>query len=375
MSSSSIAISILSWNILPMNINIIQYIDISFINYPQASKNREGKSSTGQRDLHLSKIQMKPVKYTEYAGLRKVSGPPTPTVNGTELRKLMHDHLTKLPESGRRNEALPSHQSSKQKSFVRRVMPRKKSNQRRLKYDEDDYRAMQKMHKLRVDWDSHEVNILLVCKVAMMYLSLNPRKQVVSFIAVRDVLRTYSYNSDNKTSRACQRRLMYMLRQPRTVNSVALGVEEIKQDPFIVKRYSGIMEKLKGECASSAEYEKRVTEIFKELVGYIMKKYYDIAEIKPNKHTPMPQTAQEFNLFFKLVHPAKSQYNQGFTKDVRTTNDIHSATINSVIHSSMGCGKDRRSWAYQLFRVCKIVDAKDILFVKRSVIKSVCLKY
>lgn len=298
--------------------------------------------------MHFSKIQTKPVKYTEYDGLKKVSGPPPPIVNATELRKKVYDHLS---SGGRKNEALPSQQSIKQKSFVRRVMPRKKSGRPRLKYDEDDYRAMQRMHKLRVDWESHEDNILLVCKVATTYLSSNSRKQVIGFTTVRDVLRTFSYNSYNKTSRACQRRLMYMLKQPRTVNSVALGVEEIKQDPFVDRRYGGTMDKLKNECTSSAEYEKRVTEIFKELVGYIIKKYYDIAEIKPKKHLAMPRTAQEFNLFFEIVYPAKPHHNQGFTKDVRSINDIHAATINSVIHSSMCCGKDRRCWAYQLFKV------------------------
>lgn len=323
-----------------------------FIKYSlcyQTSRN-QGKSSTGQRDLHLSKIQAKPVKYTEYDGLKKISGPPPPpTVSSTELRKKVYNHLS---TTGRKNEALPSHQSSKQKSFVRRVMPRKKSVRKpRLKYDEDDYRAMQRMEKLRVDWEPHEDNILLVCKVAMTYLSPNPRKQLVGFIAVRDVLRTFSYNSHNKTSRACQRRLMYMLRQPRTVNSVALGVEEIKQDPFVDRQYGGSMDRLKGECASSAEYEKRVTEVFKELVGYIIKKYYDITEIKPKKHMAMPKTVQEFNLLFEVVHPTKPHRNQGFTKDVRSTNDIHLASINSIIHSSMCCGKDRRSWAYQLFMV------------------------
>jgi len=234
---------------------------------------------------------------------------------------------------------------------VRRVMPRKTRVRPRLKYDEDDYRALQRMEKLRVDWDSQEDNILLVCKVATMYLSPNPRKQMVGFIAVRDVLRTFSYSSYNKTSRACQRRLMYMLKQSRTMNSVALGVEEIKQDPFVDRRYGGMMEKLKNECASPAEYEKRVTELFKELVAYIMKKYYDIAELKPKKHTEIPKTKQQFDFFFELVHPTNPHHNQGFTKDVHNTNDIHLATINSVIHSSMCCGKDRRCWAYQLFKV------------------------
>jgi len=298
--------------------------------------------------LHLLKIQTNPVKYTEYDGLKKVSGPPTPASNITNLQKKTYDHLI---NTGRKNEALPSHQSSKKKSFVRRVMPRKTRVRPRLKYDEDDYRALQRMEKLRVDWDSQEDNILLVCKVATMYLSPNPRKQMVGFIAVRDVLRTFSYSSYNKTSRACQRRLMYMLKQSRTMNSVALGVEEIKQDPFVDRRYGGMMEKLKNECASPAEYEKRVTELFKELVAYIMKKYYDIAELKPKKHTEIPKTKQQFDFFFELVHPTNPHHNQGFTKDVHNTNDIHLATINSVIHSSMCCGKDRRCWAYQLFKV------------------------
>lgn len=284
--------------------------------------------------------------------MKKVSGPPEPVVNGVELQKKVYDYLNKSSDNStvRKHEILSSHQSTKQKSFVRRVMPRKKKT-RRLKYDEVDYRAMQKMHKLRVDWEPHEVNILLVCKVATTYLSPNPRKQMVSFMAVRDVLRSFSYSSYNKTSRACQGRLMYMLRQPRTVNSVALGVEEIKQDTTIAKRYSGIMERLKAECKNSAEYEKRVTEVFTELVGYIVKNYYDIAEIKPKKHMSMPQTVQEFNLLFNVIHPTKPHHNQSFTKDVRNTDDINLATISSVIHSSMCCGKDKRSWAYQLFKV------------------------
>lgn len=318
----------------------------------KTSRNSRKCEKSGQRDLHLSKIQTKPVKYTEYVGLKKVSGPPTPAISGTELKKQMYDYISKPTDIGRKNEVLLSHQSSRQNSVVRRVMPRKRSSHPRLKYDEDDYQAMKMMSKLRTDWEPHEINILLVCKVAMTYLSPNPRKQAVNFMAVRDVLRTYSYTSYNKTSRACQRRLMYMIRQQCTINSVALGVEEIKQDPFIDERYNGIMDRLKNECSSTVEYEKRVTQVFKELVDFIMKKYYDIADMKPNKHMAMPKTAHEFNLLFKMIYPTKPYYNQGFKKEVRNANDIHSATINSVIHSSMYCAKDKRSWAYQIFKVC-----------------------
>ena len=116
--------------------------------------------------------------------------------------------------------------SGKPTKIIRKMLPRK-PKRKRVKYDEIDFSALQRMDKLRVDWEQHEDNILLVCKVAMVYLCPNPRRNLVSFIAVRDILRSYSFSSYNKTSRACQRRLLYMLKQPKTVNSVLLGVEEV----------------------------------------------------------------------------------------------------------------------------------------------------
>lgn len=120
-------------------------------------------------------------------------------------------------------------QSSKPPKVVRKVLPRKRTLRKRVKYDEIDFSALQRMDKLRVDWEQHEDNILLVCKVAMVYLCPNPRRNPVTFTAIRDVLRSYSFTSHNKTSRACQRRLLYMLKQSKTVNSVLLGVEEVNK--------------------------------------------------------------------------------------------------------------------------------------------------
>ena len=121
---------------------------------------------------------------------------------------------------------LPLITSSKPPKIIRKILPRKPIR-KRVKYDEIDFSALQHMDKLRVDWEQHEDNILLVCKVAMVYLCPNPRRNLVSCTAIRDVLRSYSFSSYNKTSRACQRRLLYMLKQPRTINSVLLGVEEV----------------------------------------------------------------------------------------------------------------------------------------------------
>nr|XP_034186691.1 general transcription factor 3C polypeptide 1 [Osmia lignaria] len=301
-----------------------------------------------ERDKYLSKIKVKPIKFTEFVGLKTVCGPPS--VDVTELRKKVQTKLDECLFHQKKYEALPYKRNTKQKSYVRRVLPRKCPSKRRTKYDETDYRALQRMHKLRVDWDPHEDKILLVCKIVMVYLCSNPRKQVVPFSIVRDVLRAYSFASHNKTSRACQRRLLYILRQQRNVDAVSLGVEELKQNFFIKKRFDGIVEKLKKEHKTTVEYEKQVEDAFKYLAAYTAKKYYDIS-VGSKEPIPVPRTVQEFNLLYKVVHPAKQFSNRGFTKDVRNINDIHFVVINSVIHSSMCCGKDRRSWAYQLFKI------------------------
>lgn len=130
-------------------------------------------------------------------------------------------------EKGQLNAEFPKVTASKPPKTIRKVLPRKPMR-KRVKYDEIDCSALQRMDKLRVDWQQHEDNILLVCKVAMVYLCPNPRRNQVSFTTIRDILRSYSFTSHNKTSRACQRRLLYMLKQSKTINSVMLGVEEVR---------------------------------------------------------------------------------------------------------------------------------------------------
>lgn len=123
----------------------------------------------------------------------------------------------------------PTVACSKPPKIIRKVLPRKPMMRKRVKYDEIDFSALQRMDKLRVDWEQHEDNILLVCKVAIAYLCPNPRRNLISYTAIRDILRSYSFTSHNKTSRACQRRLSYMLKQSKTINSVLLGVEEVRK--------------------------------------------------------------------------------------------------------------------------------------------------
>ncbi|XP_043286772.1 general transcription factor 3C polypeptide 1 [Venturia canescens] len=332
------------------------------------TKRGSGGGDNKSNDSKSSKVKTKTFKFTDYHGLQKITGPIT--IDAIDLRKTITKKstggardLTKggasqksktnnasgAPLSGLKN----GRAANRERSYVRRVLARPKHVRGRVKYDEIDNSALQRMEKLRVDWDNREDNILLVCKVAMMYLCPKPRKQMIGFTSVRDVLRSYSSTSYNKTSRACQRRLLYMLKKPETHHSVTLGVEELKQDFYVGRRFGEKIDQLKRDHRGTHKYYEQVNLVFRDLVAHIANKYYDISDIGRSSLNLTPRTVEGFHLFNRVKYPRKGGgpgTNVTSFND-ETSNDIHSSTINSVIHSSMCCVKDRRSWAYQLFRI------------------------
>ncbi len=104
-------------------------------------------------------------------------------------------------------------------------------------YDDRDRAALRLMTKLRVDWTQQEDSFLLLCRVASAFLCRNSgagggggRQHMVSHTAIRDLLHQHFPESANKTSRACQRRINYMLKNQTTADNVALYLAEVQQD-------------------------------------------------------------------------------------------------------------------------------------------------
>lgn len=112
--------------------------------------------------------------------------------------------------------------------------PRGGPNERKPFYDDKDKEALSLMRKLRVDWKDHEDSFLLLCKVAGLYLCLNTKSRMVTYTAVRDLLHLRFPESSNKTSRACQRRLNYMMKNATTADNVTLFLAEVQQDRKVV---------------------------------------------------------------------------------------------------------------------------------------------
>ena len=70
-------------------------------------------------------------------------------------------------------------------------------------------------------------------KVAGAYLCQNSRTGMVNYTAVRDILHKHFSESQNKTSRACQRRLNYMLKNDTTADNVRLFLADVQRDATV----------------------------------------------------------------------------------------------------------------------------------------------
>ena len=76
-------------------------------------------------------------------------------------------------------------------------------------------------------------------KVAGAYLCQNSRTGMVNYTAVRDILHKHFSESQNKTSRACQRRLNYMLKNDTTADNVRLFLADVQRDATVRKEPCG----------------------------------------------------------------------------------------------------------------------------------------
>ncbi|XP_014245478.1 general transcription factor 3C polypeptide 1 isoform X2 [Cimex lectularius] len=246
---------------------------------------------------------------------------------------------------------------AKHRKITRIVKPKSTRFGRRPYYDQVDKEALRRMVKLRVDWMSAEDNLLLICKVASLYMTTNNKRHIAkNFFVIREILHTtYPEISKNKTSRACQRRMHYMMRNPSTSHSVYMCLEEIKQDPEINDKFSSSVEKLDALIKAKGEgpkgYQKEFDKIFTSLVYKLLGKLKTITN-KDNislDNISIPDTLEEFKKAYKTVVPKNLNMRYGTFNEVQNTVDILCSVVNTIIHSSLCCTTDKTSYSYQLF--------------------------
>ncbi|RZF37615.1 hypothetical protein LSTR_LSTR017113, partial [Laodelphax striatellus] len=251
--------------------------------------------------------------------------------------------------------------SHKPRVIVRQVKPKRKSRQRRPFYDQVDREALQRMNKLRVDWSKAEDKLLLLCKVVQTIISPQTKTAMLgnTFISTREILHKTFPASRNKTSRACQRRINYMLRSQSTCHSLNLCIEELRHDPTIMESYGDLFEKLKAKHENKYKVVENKAKLiaewnmhFKNLFELLAKRFDNFSMLSLSSvRTTMPDTLEEFYKQYNVIEPAKKVKAKHRFNPVESINDVYSSVINSTIHSALCCSLDKTSWSFHLFSV------------------------
>lgn len=265
------------------------------------------------------------------------------------LQKLKKDRITSSIKS--KTVVAPRKKQSKKDPKTRRVRITPGKRIHLPNYDEVDKTALRLMSKLRVDWKEEEDHTLLSCKLAILYLN-PPQGCGVAFQAVRDILHFKHPTCINKTTKACQRRINYILKiNAETRNVLNFCVEELKQNVDIEEKYGeNFIQILRQVYKAEKDFSVALKIHFVLLVYLLENCYKNLATNQfMYKNIILPDTVREFQDHFNMLH-----FNERvFAENPTSIEGIQIMMIDTVIHSSMCCMKDKTTWNLQLFDIYK----------------------
>lgn len=237
------------------------------------------------------------------------------------------------------------------------VVKKKKKKRVRTKYDDIDKMALQYMSKLRVDWNAQEDNFLLLCKVAQMYLIPNNRLMVPGQL-IRDLIH-WQCKSLNKTSTACRRRILYIIKRlpnsEQINNSMMTCLNEIKTNKSIAKRFGdNFLQNLKKVYPNEKQFDRAFKIHFIDLVHTLSCQFYNLTNSFESNTMILPKTLEEFHAnYVERNDAAVYDFNTIRYDEPTSVDDIKIASIVTLIHSTVCCSQDKTSWSIQLYEIYK----------------------
>ncbi|XP_050071760.1 general transcription factor 3C polypeptide 1 [Anopheles maculipalpis] len=254
------------------------------------------------------------------------------------------------------------------KKLIRKrvVKPRKLTLRRwREGCDEVDKRALKKMSNLRVKWSRAEDQILIMCRVAQLYLySTHTVTCPVNSSTFRDVLHWSNARSACKTSSSCQRRVLYMIKKvPGVADTIRTCLEETKQNPLIAERYGpGFTKKLRERYEDVEDYMVAARIHFVQLVHMVRQFCSNLIRgsieagtaVLPRAavrgHTTedgsgqmytfcIPDTIEELYRQYNITDTTNSGKQLNYATDPATLQDLQMYKLTILMHSAVTFGR------------------------------------
>lgn len=245
---------------------------------------------------------------------------------------------------------------------IRRLSKRKSQNvtvkktvkrARQQLYDDVDKQALRRMVKLRVDWNPEEDNLLLLCRAAMQVMCPVLRRLNVSAQQIRDILH-WDLKSFDKTSRACQRRIVYMIKKEAVARNLYLLVQEINQNPSIRNRFgNNFYQKLRKQIVNEDDCLHALRTNYVQLV-YLLKTQYSAGDglQECGQQSVLPASVASFHRMYSAKCESYAHDRLKYSAPT-SAYDIEVVVMTGLIHSSCCCVRDKTSWNIQLYEIYK----------------------
>lgn len=226
---------------------------------------------------------------------------------------------------------------------VRVLRKRTWKRTRRPYYDEKDREALKLMKMMRVSWTSQEDIMLLFCKVASLFLDPHQPKMVVPFCCIRDIMHEYFPDiSKDKTSRACQRRLHFMLLNPTTAANVSVFLCEARRDKKLTEMFHG------PKPPKSAE--EQWAQMLRTVIEHLREKFSKRPAERLGE-CPLPPTLDELKRRYEVMVSGSLAPDTWSCQEPHNVVDIHFNTVSLVVMSSFAADDGKSNWSLLLYRI------------------------
>ncbi|XP_055371218.1 general transcription factor 3C polypeptide 1 [Condylostylus longicornis] len=299
-----------------------------------------------QRNWSWRAIKKNTIKTTTRANKIRFSSQAAKMVNDKPIKLKPTQNMLKL--------------RSKRLILKKQIKQIKHTAKKKGEYDKVDKEAINKMSCLRVSWSKDEDRMLKICRAVYIYLSgyISQLQRAINSYIFRDILH-WHLNSINKTSRACQRRLRYILRH-RPSSDVMTWVHELKQNSEISKRFGvNVLINLRDMYKNDAQFINILKVLYIKMVYYLNQIIQNLNEVIESKSL-LPDSLNHFNSMYNEIEtpvPVNdiAQIRDFSLKhlDPQNIEDIEISTINSLMHSTLCCTRDKTLYNIQIFEVYK----------------------
>ena len=228
-----------------------------------------------------------------------------------------------------------------------------------LAQDAVDNAAMKLMRTMRVRWSEIEDKTLLLIKVALKFaFSLGAQSvHYVNASIFRDILHWRTDKALNKTSKACSRRVQYLIKQkPLFKEQIALYHEELRANSEFTLKYKNLAERLREIYPPEQVYHAvkiHIVEMVHRMHQIFYKQYWN-NKLAANEEIPydLPNDYNELIKKYTITNPANTLIDQKYLEPL-TRKDAEVSMLMSLIHSAVCCNQDKNSYLHQLFEVYK----------------------